>query len=129
MSLVELHGGLANTLTLFMAALAVWAFILWITSRPLSSGWFGAAVIGELVMVIQFGLGWLLWFQGYGTALPRPFMHILYGVVAILTLPAGYAYFSNIKNPKVQTLAMTFICAFLWGIVLRAAQVVYIPAS
>jgi hypothetical protein len=32
-------------------------------------------------------------------------------------------YFSKVPDDRVQTLAMALICAFLWGIVLRAAGV------
>ncbi len=127
MSWLEIHGGLANAATLFMAILAGWALFLRLRSQPLDGSWFGAAVIGELLLLAQFGVGWLLWFEGLSVALPRPWIHILYGVVAVITLPAGYLYFSKVQEPKVQTLAMAMICLFLWGIVLRAAQVVYIP--
>lgn len=113
---------------MFMAILAVWAFFLRLRARPLDGNWFGAAVIGELLLLAQFGVGGFLWLSGMSNALPRPWIHVLYGVVAVITLPAGYTYFSKIQDAKVQTLAMAFICVFLWGIVLRAAQVVYIPA-
>lgn len=129
MSWVEVHRGLANASTLFVAALAIWALFLRLRSQPLDGGWFGAAVIGELLLLAQFGVGWILWFQGMGTVLPRAWIHILYGVVAIITLPAAYLYFSKIQDPKVQTIAMAVACAFLWGIVLRASQVVFIPVS
>lgn len=128
MSWVEIHRGLANASTMFLAVLAVWAFYLRLRSRGLDGNWFGAAVIGELLLLAQFAVGWVLWFDGMGAILPRPWIHILYGVVAVITLPAGYAYFSKIADPKVQTLAMALVCVFLWGIVLRSAQVVYIPA-
>jgi len=128
MTLVQIHGGLANTATMFMAILAVWAFFLRLRARPLDGNWFGAAAIGELLLLAQFGVGGFLWLSGMSNALPRPWIHVLYGVVAVITLPAGYTYFSKIQDAKVQTLAMAFICVFLWGIVLRAAQVVYIPA-
>ncbi len=126
MSWVEIHRGLANSATMFVAVLAVWAFILRLRSRALDGGWFGAAVIGELLLLAQFSVGWILWFEGLGSVLPRAWIHILYGVVAIITLPAAYAYFSKIPDPKVQTLAMSLTCFFLWGILLRSAQVVYI---
>ncbi|MCB0024159.1 MAG: hypothetical protein M9936_00705 [Caldilinea sp.] len=129
MSWVEVHRGLANASTLFVAALAIWALFLRLRSQPLDGGWFGAAVIGELLLLAQFGVGWILWFQGMGAVLPRAWIHILYGVVAIITLPAAYLYFSKIQDPKVQTIAMAVACAFLWGIVLRASQVVFIPIS
>jgi hypothetical protein len=123
MSFVQIHAGLANTATMFLAFLAVWAFYLRLRSQPLNSSWYGAAVIAELLLLVQFGLGWVLWFEGLGSVLPRAWIHILYGVVAVITLPAGYMYFSKIPDDKVQTLAMALICAFLWGIVLRAAGV------
>jgi hypothetical protein len=125
MSLPIIHQGLANASTWFIAILAIWAFVQFLRGQALDGNWFGTAVIGELLLVAQFLVGWLLYFQGYGDVLVRPFMHILYGVVAVITLPAGYAYFNNIGQPKVQTLAMAAICAFLWGIILRASQVVY----
>lgn len=129
MSWVEVHRGLSNASTLFVAVLAIWALLLRLRSRPLDGSWFGAAVIGELLLLAQFGVGWILWFQGMGAVLPRAWIHILYGVVAIITLPAAYLYFSKIQDPKVQTIAMAVACAFLWGIVLRASQVVFIPVS
>ena len=113
---------------MFVAILAVWSFVQRLRSRPLDGSWFGAAVIGELLLLAQFGVGWLLWFQGMGSVLPRPWIHILYGVVAVITIPAAYAYFSRIPDAKVQTLAMALTCFFLWGILLRSAQVVYIAA-
>ncbi len=126
MPITQIHAGLANTASLFVAILAIWALLLAIRSRPLDGGWLGAAMIGELLLVAQFSLGWVLWFQGYGAALPRAWIHILYGAVAVITLPAAYTYFSNIKENRVQTLAMFAVCAFLWGIVARAGQVVYL---
>ena len=126
MPITQIHAGLANTASLFVAILAIWALLLAIRSRPLDGGWLGAAVIGELLLVAQFSLGWVLWFQGYGAALPRAWIHILYGAVAVITLPAAYTYFSTIKENRVQTLAMFAVCAFLWGIVARAGQVVYL---
>ncbi|MFO7633803.1 MAG: hypothetical protein R6W76_14760 [Caldilinea sp.] len=128
MSWVEIHRGLANSATMFVAILAVWAFVLRLRSRPLDGAWFGAAVIGELLLLAQFGIGWILWFEGLGSVLPRAWIHILYGVVAVITIPAAYAYFSKIPDPKVQTLAMSLTCFFLWGILLRSSQVVYMAA-
>ena len=126
---VEMHRGLANASTLFVAALAIWAIFLRLRSQPLDGSWLGAAVIGELLLLTQFGVGWILWFEGLGAALPRAWIHILYGVVAVITLPAAYLYFSKIQDPKVQTVAMAVACAFLWGIVLRSSQVAVIPIS
>ncbi len=127
MSLFIIHTRLANTASLFLAVLAIWAVISRIRTKPLSSNWYGAAVMGELLLISQFILGWLLYFQLNGGALPRPYLHILYGLVSIMALPAGYSYFSQLEDENVKTVAMAAICIFLWGIIARAASVATLP--
>jgi hypothetical protein len=111
-----------------VAVLALWSLYLRLRSQPLNSAWFGAAVVGELLLLAQFAVGWILWFQGLDNSLPRAWIHILYGVVAVIALPAAYSYFSKIADFRVQTLAMALTCFFLWGILLRASQVVSLPS-
>ncbi|MEZ4862243.1 MAG: hypothetical protein R3C14_13080 [Caldilineaceae bacterium] len=129
MSLPEIHARLANTATLFVAALGIWALFLRFRSRPLDSNWSGAAMIGEVLLLGQGLFGaYLYWVLGLGVALPRPFMHILYGIVAVVTIPAAYSYFGQLEDEKVKTVAMAAACLFLWGILLRASQVAQYPA-
>lgn len=124
MSIVEIHTRLADSATIFIAVLGLWALFLRFRSRPLDSNWFGAAMIGELLLVAQTLVGVYLYYGvGLGVALPRPFMHILYGIVAILALPAAQSYFGQLEDEKVKALAMAAVCFFLWGIVLRASHV------
>ena len=123
MELTQVHAGLANTAVLFIAAIGVWALVLRFRSQPLGASWAGAAVVGEVLIVLQALLGTLLYFQGQSVLLARPYMHILYGLVAVVTLPAAYGYFGSLEDDKVKTLAMALTCFFLWGILLRAANV------
>jgi hypothetical protein len=123
MALTQINSGLANTALLFVAAIGLWALALRLTGRALDSRWMGAAIVGELLIVAQGLLGALLYFQGYDAALARPFMHILYGAVAVVTLPAAYGYFGSLEDERVKTLAMALTCFFLWGILLRAGNV------
>lgn len=127
MGLVQIHDGLANTAVLFVAALALWALLLRFMSRPLDGTWFGAAMVGEILIIVQGALGGLLYLQGGGSALPRPFMHILYGIVALICLPAAQSYFGNLEDENIKSLAMAAVCAFLWGILLRASYVAQYP--
>jgi hypothetical protein len=116
--------GLANSASLFLIVLTLWALFLFLRSRPLDSSWYGAAVVIELLLVAQAGLGVILWAtQGFLIS-QRPWIHILYGAVAVVTLPAAWSYFSRIEDSRAQTLAMTLVCAFLWGIIQRSAQVI-----
>ena len=128
MPITEIHARLSDTATLFIAVIGFWALDLRIRNRPLDSSWFGAAVVAEALLIVQFLLGVYLYLgAGLGAMLPRPFMHILYGVVAILTLPAAYGYFGNLEDEKVKALAMGATALFLWGIILRASQVASYP--
>lgn len=130
MSIPEIHARLADSATLFVAILGLWALFLRLRGRPLDASWLGAAVVGELLLVAQGLLGvYLYYIVGLGGALPRPFMHILYGIVSVLTLPAAHSYFGNLEDEKVKTLAMAAACFFLWGIVLRASHVAQYAGS
>jgi len=115
-----LHDRLAVTASYFLLALSIWAIVQFLRNRPLGASWFGAAIIVELVLILQGALGgWMYLVEGQGSLLARPFIHILYGVVAIISLPAAWGYFGNLKEERVQSLAMGLTCLFLWGIVLR----------
>ena len=111
---------------LFIAIIGIWAFALRVMGRGLDSSWLGAAVVAELLLVAQAVIGATLYLQGYGGMLVRPFMHILYGIVAVLSLPAAWSYFGHLEDDRVKTLAMAVTCAFLWGILQRAGTVVYL---
>jgi len=124
MSIRVIHMGLANSASLFLIILTLWALLQFLRTRPLDSSWYGAAVVVELLLVTQAVIGAILWgTQGFAIS-QRPWIHILYGAVAVITLPAAWSYFSRIEDSRVQTLAMTLVCAFLWGIVQRSAQVI-----
>src|SRR3954468_2915056 len=121
MGLIEIHKGLSNTAVLFIAALAIWALVLRFRSRPLDTSWIGAALIGELLIVVEAAIGGILYLEGSSSALPRPFLHILYGIVALICLPAAQTYFGHLEDENVKTIAMAATCTFLWGILLRAS--------
>jgi hypothetical protein len=112
-----------------MLLIGVWALALWLLKRPLAASWFGAAVIAQIAIMAQGLIGaWLYLGADLGGCLPRPFMHILYGIVAVITLPAAWGYFGNLPEERVKALAMAFTCIFLWGILQRASGVALYPS-
>lgn len=129
MTLSEIHANLANTVVLFTAGLAVYAIFLRFRDRPIDGGWLGAAVIGEVLIAVEFALGVWLYLQIGGGSLARPWLHILYALVAVLALPAGYAYFSQLEDEGVKSVAMAAICIFLWGIALRTSTVALVVTT
>ena len=123
MSLTLIHARLAQSAILFMIALGVWAIFLRFRSRPLDGSWYGGLAVGEILMVAQFALGWILYSQGLGDNLPRAFVHILYGAVAVITLPAAYAYLSKMEDENTKTILFAIVCFFLMEVVIRARDV------
>ncbi|RLT34354.1 MAG: hypothetical protein DWI57_16740 [Chloroflexi bacterium] len=123
MSLSIIHIGLAQSATLFMIALGVWAIVFRLRSRPLDGSWYGGLAVGEILMVVQFAIGWILYGQGLGDNLPRAFVHILYGAVAVITLPAAYAYLSKMEDENVKSILFAIVCFFLMEVVIRARVV------
>ena len=121
MSLAFIHGRLADTSSLFIAAIGIWALYSRIRSQPLSSGWFGAAVIAEILLIVQVALGVILFLGASSGVLPRPFIHILYGITAVITLPAAYTYISRNDDENALSMAMVFVCIFLWFLIDRTA--------
>ena len=125
MTLSQVHAQLGDTATLFIGILAVWALVLRIRRRELDAAWFGAAVIGELLILAQGLLGGYLYTVGMSAQLTRPLIHILYGIISVITLPAAYGYFGHLEDEQAKSLAMALTCAFLWGILQRAAYVAH----
>ncbi len=126
-TLIVVHAGLARTGTLFFIALGAWAILQRVRSQPLDGGWYGAAVIAELLMVAQFTIGFYLYFQGLGSELPRPFVHILYASVSVVTLPTAYAYLSRMEDENIKSILLAIVCFFLMEVVIRASMVATTP--
>ena len=119
MPIVEIHARLANTCSLFLGALTLWAFWIWLRKQPLSGGWFGAMVIYEVLVVLESLIGVYLHLQGFNANLDRPWLHILYGINAIVILPSAYVYFNTIEDERAKALAMALIGLFAWWMLQR----------
>jgi len=114
---VALHQVLANTLWMYLLACGLWGVLLYLRSRPVTSGYGGALVIGQAVVVLQGLLGVLLLVDG---AAPRQGMHFLYGVASAVALPLAHVYAREHKGRN-QPLLYGLACLFTFGLVLRAA--------
>lgn len=118
MSILEIHGTLANTCLYFTIAMMLWSGFLYIRRQDLDGSFFGAAVILELLLLLQSGLG--AWMLIEGGAVFR-WVHILYGILAIITVPAVYA-FTRGRNTYYEALIYGLVFLFLMGVVLRGAD-------
>lgn len=89
MSLTDVHGRLSSAVLLYTVILGVWGIYDFIRRREVSEGYWGALLIGELLIIAEGLLGGYLWYQGLR---PGRWVHVLYGVTTALGIPAVYVY-------------------------------------
>lgn len=117
MSLIEIHGRLGHTALYFTVIMALWGFWRFFRRQGLDSGYWGATVIAEILYLTQGGLGAFLYFSGLGNLTGRT-IHILYGVVSVLVIPAIFV-FTRGEESRRPMLAYGAGFLFLVGILLR----------
>ncbi len=112
-----LHSRLANTLLLYALLMALWGFWRFFRRQGLDSSYWGAVVIAEVLILIQGALG--VFMRINGTIPARGWVHMLYGIVAAIALPAVYMYTRG-RDERRDTLIYASVFLFLIGISLRA---------
>jgi hypothetical protein len=124
--LLIMHARLLLTILLFFGALALWGLVNFLRGQTISGSYRGALAIGELLMLAQFLIGVALLLAGRHA--PREAIHILYGVVAIITLPGTFAYTRG-RDARYEQLIYAIVCLFLCGVALRALETGRVPGT
>jgi hypothetical protein len=124
--LLIIHARLLFTILLFFGALTLWGLVNYLRGQPISGGYLGALAIGELLMLAQFIIGVLLLLGGRQPY--REAIHILYGVVTIITRPGTFAYTRG-RDSRWEQLIYAVVCLFLCGIALRALETGKVPGT
>lgn len=117
--LASMHARLVITITLFFAALALWSLIVAWRRAALSTPYRAALWIGQLLVLAEAAIGLPLLFVS-GSA-PILGMHLLYGAIAVVTLPAAALYLRG-RPPRAAALTYALVSVFLCGIALRALE-------
>ena len=119
-SLQFLHGLLSRALLLFTVIAGVYGLIEYFRKQVITPSYWGVIVVGNLAAVAQGALGLILAFSGKQ---PEQWVHILYGVVALLWIPI-INLINNLANNnehnRRETLIAALISLFEAGIALRA---------
>ncbi|NUM46165.1 MAG: hypothetical protein HUU38_15790 [Anaerolineales bacterium] len=89
MSVVEIHGRLANTAMYYFILLTVWGYWRFIRKQGLDPSYWGALVIGEILLLLQSSVGGYMWVIGLR---PGQWAHYLYGIVTPMALPMIFMY-------------------------------------
>ncbi|MGD2058690.1 MAG: hypothetical protein PVF85_13175 [Anaerolineales bacterium] len=117
MTLSIIHANLANTSLLFAVIAGIWGIGLRLRGRGIDGNYWGILAVGELLFLGQGLLGAYLWISGARPG--RLGIHVLYGVVLVIGLPAYYAITKG-RDDENAALAFGFLCLFLAAITLRA---------
>jgi hypothetical protein len=118
MSLIQIHAALANACLLFSLIIAGYGFLRYVRAAGVDGSFLGALAAGELLYLAQVAVGIGLLF----TPAARPArlaIHILYGAVLALMVPATYAITGG-RDSRREVLAYALVGLFLAGISLRA---------
>lgn len=117
MSVISIHGFVANAVNIFTLIVALYAALKYIQKQELSTDFWGTVAIGEGLMMVQALLGIILLIEGL---FPAQWVHLLYGVVTALTWPVLYTYTRGKQTPAREALMWMIVSAILFGVTLRA---------
>ncbi len=116
MTLTVVHERLGTTMLLFLSVAGVWGLATYFLRRSISGSYWGILAVGEILILAQMVVGIILWIDG---ARPARTIHVLYGIVAVLTIPGYYAYTRG-RDDRRASLTYGLISLFLVGISIRA---------
>ncbi len=117
--ILRLHANLLFTILLVFGLLGIWALILGLLHRPVGQWLLSGMAIGLLLILAEGILGVIMLVQGLRPI--RTEMHILYGVIALLTIPIAHSSARN-REARSQGLIYAFACLCVCVFVLRAVE-------
>ena len=118
MSITVIHTRLADSAALFTLIMGLWGLALAFRGRGVDGSYLGAIVVGELLLIAEALLGAYL-LLGVGVQ-PGRWVHILYGVLAVLIWPFVFTYTRDATGRREAAL-FGIASLFLWGLVMRAS--------
>ena len=116
MSLSLIHESLARAILIFSLILGIWSLVRALRSLGIDGTTWGIYASGEILFLAQGAIGVLQLLAG---ARAERGIHILYGIVTALTLPAAYAL-SRGRDDRRAAWMYAVLGFFLAGIALRA---------
>lgn len=116
--LVEIHRTIANAIALYSLLVGIWGLFNFIRRRPPDGNFNGALAIGVGLFILEGLLGLILVLLGEE---PKRWIHVLYGVTIVLTIPAIFA-FTRGSNTTRESMLYGLAMVFIWGLSERAAD-------
>jgi hypothetical protein len=116
----ELHGVLSRAIVMFAAVAGFYGLYLYFRKQPVTPNYWGMIVVGNLLALAQGTIGLLMAFSGAQT---REWVHILYGVTAVMWIPIisfiNQQFNKGERNVR-ETLIVALVSLFQVGVAIRA---------
>ncbi len=112
MSIEFIHGRLANAALLFSIICTAWGLLNFARKQPVTSSYWGALVILQILAMAQVVLGIVVYASTDGGQLLRPIVHLLYAATLVISLPAAYVYTGG-KDTQRENMIYALVCLWL----------------
>lgn len=116
---VDFHGKVSQAISIYALVVGIWGLFNFLRRRPPDGNYNGALVIGVVLFVLEGIVGTVLVLSGLQPA--RGWIHMLYGITMVLTIPAIFAFTrgaTGVRESMLYGLGMIFI----WGLAERAVE-------
>jgi heme A synthase len=121
-SIAFVHGFIARAMILFTLVAGVYGLVKYLRKKPVTPDYWGVIVVGNLLALGQGLLG--AWMGLNGERPARGWVHVIYGVVAVLWIPiiqfANNQFLKEGHEKRSETLVTAIVSLFEFGIALRA---------
>ena len=120
MALSDIHGLLSRAIVMFAVVAGVYGLYLYFRKRPVTPSYWGIIVVGNLMTLGQGAIGLLMALSGAQT---REWVHILYGVTAVMWIPIINfinSQFNKGEHNVRETLIVALVSSFEMGVGIRA---------
>lgn len=122
MEIDQFHARIGDSALLFMVIAGLWGLLRWRQHRSVDASYRGLLLVGEILLIAQGLIGIYMWlFLNRDAVLVRPTMHILYGILTVIALPAAFSFASGKIDGEREQALYAFVCLFLAGLIWRAS--------
>jgi len=121
--MVEIHRILSQMVGTYSIIMAAWGLVNFLRRRPPDGNYNGAVAIAVILFVLEGIVGVVLVIMGLQ---PARWLHLLYGVTILITIPGIYA-FTRGRNSSRESMFYGLGFLFIWGLTERAADTALVP--
>ncbi|GAC1538421.1 MAG: hypothetical protein NVS2B7_09380 [Herpetosiphon sp.] len=115
--LTLVHARLSVTALLFTLVLGGWGLFNYARGEGIGGSYWGALVIAEALMIVEALLGATLFATGLRPG--RTTIHVLYGLVLVLSIPGAFSYTRG-RGGRAEQLIYAIVALFIAGVTIRA---------